>query len=32
MPDAMQCISYANARAVLERAATMVEAGAPARP
>lgn len=32
MPDAMQCISYANARAVLERAAAMVDAGAPARP
>src|SRR5687767_213775 len=31
MPDALQCISYANARAVLERAATMVESGAPAR-
>lgn len=32
MPDAMQSISYANARTVLERAATMVESGAPARP
>jgi 8-oxo-dGTP pyrophosphatase MutT (NUDIX family) len=32
MPDAMQCISYENARAVLERAAAMVDAGAPARP
>jgi 8-oxo-dGTP pyrophosphatase MutT (NUDIX family) len=32
MPDAMQSISYANARAVLERAAAMVESGAPARP
>ena len=32
MPDAMQCISYANARAVLERAAAMVDAGAPAQP
>jgi len=32
MTDAMQAISYANARAVLERAATMVESGAPARP
>ena len=28
--DAMQCISYANARGVLERAAAMVDAGAPA--
>lgn len=28
--DAMQCVSYANARAVLERAAAMVDAGAPA--
>jgi 8-oxo-dGTP pyrophosphatase MutT (NUDIX family) len=32
MADAMQSISYANARTVLERAATMVESGAPARP
>jgi 8-oxo-dGTP pyrophosphatase MutT (NUDIX family) len=32
MPDALQSISYANARGVLERAATMVESGAPARP
>lgn len=32
MSDAMQAISYANARAVLERAASMVESGAPARP
>ena len=32
MPDALQCISYANARAVLERAAVMVDSGAPARP
>ncbi|HJU68880.1 MAG TPA: NUDIX hydrolase [Gemmatimonadaceae bacterium] len=32
MADAMQSISYANARAVLERAASMVESGAPARP
>jgi 8-oxo-dGTP pyrophosphatase MutT (NUDIX family) len=30
--DAMQCISYANARGVLERAAAMVDAGAPAEP
>ncbi|MGQ0715426.1 MAG: NUDIX hydrolase [Gemmatimonadaceae bacterium] len=30
MPDALQCISYANARAVLERAAAMVDTGAPA--
>ena len=32
MADALQCISYANARAVLERAATIVETGAPAEP
>lgn len=32
MADALQSISYANARTVLERAATMVESGAPARP
>ena len=32
MPDAMQNISYANARAVLERAAAMVDSGAPAPP
>ncbi len=32
MPDAMERISYANARAVLERAAAMVDTGAPARP
>lgn len=32
MADAMQSISYANARTVLERAAAMVESGAPARP
>ena len=32
MRDAMQSISYANARAVLERAAAMVESGAPAPP
>ena len=32
MLDAKECISYANARAVLERAAAMVESGAPAEP
>jgi 8-oxo-dGTP pyrophosphatase MutT (NUDIX family) len=32
MLDAKACISYANARAVLERAAAMVESGAPAEP
>lgn len=32
MADALQCISYANARAVLERAAGMVDSGAPAEP
>jgi 8-oxo-dGTP pyrophosphatase MutT (NUDIX family) len=32
MADALQSISYANARAVLERAAAIVESGAPARP
>ena len=32
MSDALQSISYANARVVLERAASMVESGAPARP
>ena len=32
MGDAMQAISYANARAVLERAAAMVDSGAAARP
>ena len=32
MPEAVQRISYANARAVLERAAAMVDSGAPARP
>jgi 8-oxo-dGTP pyrophosphatase MutT (NUDIX family) len=32
MPVATLCISYANARSVLERAAAMVDAGAPARP
>ena len=32
MVDAKECISYANARAVLERAAAMVESGATAEP
>jgi 8-oxo-dGTP pyrophosphatase MutT (NUDIX family) len=32
MSDAMERISYANARTVLERAAAMVDSGAPARP
>ncbi|HZO18445.1 MAG TPA: NUDIX domain-containing protein [Gemmatimonadaceae bacterium] len=32
MGDAMQAISYANARTVLERAAAMVDSGAAARP
>jgi 8-oxo-dGTP pyrophosphatase MutT (NUDIX family) len=32
MLDAKECISYANARAVLERAAAMVESGATAEP
>ena len=32
MLDAMERISYANARAVLERAAAMVDSGAPAEP
>lgn len=32
MSDAMERISYANARAVLERAAAIVDSGAPARP
>jgi 8-oxo-dGTP pyrophosphatase MutT (NUDIX family) len=32
MPEAMERISYANARAVLERAAAMVDSGAAARP
>lgn len=32
MPEAIERISYANARAVLERAAGMVDSGAPAQP
>ena len=32
MADAMERVSYANARTVLERAAAMVDSGAPARP